>query len=244
MSEQFRSKKRLWGKIASQYRNEIMAFEARRLAKPKQEESEKTRKPLLIENPQKALIQAHMKRYAPTIKRYVANFCMRLLPRNDLYVAVSNETRKMLNNVRRIMHLSVTQRDVDNTVREIIATLEEMMTGLKDRDMEITMVSPIMEAITGKVEEFADYAQNATRKLHDQEAQDIATPTKPDPNDPLSVFPPKIARVIRQRLSSIGMSPNDTEQLKFLIRNLGVDPDEAFEQLKRGIVPEKLRKFF
>lgn len=241
---------KLWGGRAAKARDFITAFDAAEKAKPKREAEPEAPKSVFTESPQTALVAARLRRFKPMVKAYCSNYCMRLIPRQDLFAAVRTSSSKLLNDARNMSKVALTRRKIHEIVDRIVLGMEGVLEGVSDRQVGIEYIEPLMGVVMGGLGEAfsARIAMTDEQRIAEAREQEgaglIKTPAQRSLSGLLAQLPPEMAEKIRQRLYAIGINPNDEKSLKFLIRNLGVNPDEAMEQLRNGEIPEKLKGFF
>lgn len=232
----------LYGKIAEQYKDTILADHIRDLTRRKKDDDKKEKKsPRIVSDPQGLIIQGRLRRFKPTITSYAKNFCLGLISRDDFLIATRNDTRKFLNSVSSMGRLFIPPEQVNHMVNEVVDTLYQMTEELTPRDMDIHMVPPIVDTIMGIIEK--KFAERSEISDHEKfaEAKEGGSPLPA--NDPLSEFPPEIQKLLLSRLPMLGLNPRDIPTLKRLARQMGVDPDEAIAEMKAGRIPDKLKNF-
>lgn len=245
-----RPEKVAYGRLASQYKDAIVKDSVQHLTRPpteeeKQQEAAK-KSPGIVSDPQGTIIRARIQRFKPALEHYAKNLCFRQITKDDFLISIRNESQKLLENIQSMGRLMLSTGQVRDHVHEVVDTLHKMMEGIPESQMDIQMVTPIVDTIIGIIEKAI--ASRAAMPAHEkyQEMKDKATQRMPIPqDDPLAEFPPEIRSRITERMAMIGLNPRDMETIKRLARQFGVeDPDEAIEQLKRGEIPEQLQKFF
>lgn len=249
MSDQ-KPKKVVYGRLAEQFRDAIAEDSVRHLTRPaspeeKHRQESQSKSPSILTDPQGTIIRARMKRFKPAITHYAKNLCLRHISQDDFLIAVRNESQKLLENIQSMGRLMMGGDQIRAKVREILTTLQQMMDGIPKSQMDIQMVTPIVEKIVDTIE--AAIATRAAMPDHEkyQEIRDKAAERLPlAENDPLADFPAEIRSRITERLTMIGLNPRDLDTIKRVARQFGVeDPDEAIEQLKKGEIPEQLKNF-
>lgn len=242
MDEQPERNRTAYGKFAEQFKDEIIAEHVRKLTKPKEPgEEAPDRTPQILKDPQGLIIRGRMLRFKPTITSYAKNFCLRLISRDDFLIATRNDTRKLLQGVGAMGSIMLSSSKIEKAVQEIVDMLYRMTEGIPLRDMDINMVPPLVDTVMKIVEN--TLAERTAKPAHEkfQELRKQQGPTLI--NDPLDEFPPKIRELLLNRLPTMGLNPRDMPTLKRLARQMGLDPDEAIEELKQGRIPEKLKNF-
>jgi hypothetical protein len=236
-----KKKKVLYGNIAENFREAILADEVSRLARPKKDEPAKPEVPALISDPQGMIIRGRLKRFRPTIDSYCKNFCLDRITRDDFLLAIRNECRKMFNGIRTLGRIHITPTQVNEYAQGIMYAIARMLQGVPDSAVEINMVPPLLDAVMQMVEQA--FAERSAMSMHDKIDEGRPDPQKPRDDDPLKDFPESIRTAIVNRMIEMGLNPRDVVTLKRLIRQLGMEPDEAFEELKAGRIPDKLKKY-
>ena len=237
-----KKKKVLYGNIAEGFRDAILADEVSRLARPKKDEPGKPEVPALISDPQGMIIRSRLKRFRPTIDSYCKNFCLDRISRDDFFIAIRNECRKMFNGIRTLGRMHITPSQVEEYSRGIMYAVARMLEGVPASAVEINMVPPLLDAVMQMVEQA--FAERSAMTMGEKIDEGRVDPRKPRDDDPLKDFPDAIREAIVNRMVSMGLNPRDVTTLKRLIRQLGMEPDEAFEELKAGRIPDKLKKYF
>lgn len=242
MDEQPERNRTAYGKFAEEFKDEIIAEHVRKLTKPKEPgEDAPDRTPQILQDPQGVIIRGRMLRFKPTIMSYAKNFCLRLISRDDFLIATRNDTRKLLQGVSAMGRMMLSSSQIEKAVREVVDTLYRMTEGIPLRDMDINMVPPIVDTVIGIVEN--TFAAQAGKPAHEKIQEARGQPRPTIENDPLNEFPPKIRELLLNRLPMMGLNPRDMPTLQRLARQMGIDPDEAIEELKQGRIPEKLKNF-
>jgi hypothetical protein len=231
-------KKVVYGRIAEQFRQAVIADEVKRLTEKKKADEEKV--PEIISDPQGMIIRGRLRRFKPAILTYAKNFCLHLISEDDFLLAVKGEARRMLTSVRSMGRIRISATQVEQYSKDIVYTLARMLQDVPEAAIEINMATPLVDAVMSMIEQV--FAERAALPDHEKLGEGKETAVSED--DPLKDFPPDIRALVVERLVMLGLNPRDIDTIKRFARQMGVDPEEAIEEMKQGRIPEKLRKFF
>jgi hypothetical protein len=222
-----------YGKVAEQYKQAILDDKMAQLTRPGGKEKDLPKKSNLLADPHKALVGSQLHRYRPTVVRYAKNFCLRLISKDDFFIAIRNDTRKLLDMAYSLGKLPLNSPGISKEVWNIISHVNGMLEGIEEKDLDIHMAPVLTDAIIGMVEAILNSGDQIPKKHEVREKM----------SGPLSKLPPNIRSVIVDRLRALGLDPNDESVLRGLARKFGLDPDEVLEQLGRGEIPNSLKPF-
>jgi hypothetical protein len=230
-----KGKKIVYGKVASQFKDAFLADEMQKLTRPPEAKKEEPKKPYIVSNPYGVLIGARLRRFKPVIEALTKNFCLRLISREDYILSLRRECGEMMKGVQQLYSYSVSSDNVKSATNDAVDMAYKMTEGIKRPEMDIQMAQPLIQAILSSIGESVEkYTQNPLKKSEGSADNKIKGTF-------LSRFPEHIRKAIYQRLTMIGLNPNDEVTLKRLARNLGADPDKIIEQLEKGIIPDELK---